>query len=76
MKVSKRIYKVKQNQATGALLVAILSLLILLFHAYKIFFKGEPFDLIEWIGWIVILPVMLLIWRRREKKFKELKIDD
>ena len=76
MKVSRKEYRDKQNQATGALFMSILALFIILFHTYQVLVNGEPFEWARWIGWVIMFPGMFLVWRLKEKELKGLSIED
>ncbi|WP_425392535.1 hypothetical protein [Ekhidna sp.] len=71
MKISKKEYHDKQNQATGALIMSILALVMIVFHAYRVLVNGEPFEWERWIGWVIMFPGMFLGWRYRERILKK-----
>lgn len=75
MKVSKKEYRDKQNQATGALLISVLALIMIVFHCYHVLVNGELFEWERWIGWLILFPAMFVIWRRRERELSELEVD-
>ncbi|WP_424961897.1 hypothetical protein [Ekhidna sp.] len=75
MKVSAKEYRDKQNQATGALLMSILALIMIVFHAYQVLINSEPFEWERWIGWGIMFPGMFLVWRLKERELKDLTIE-
>ena len=75
MKVSRKEYRDKQNQATGALLMSILALIMILFHSYHVFINDQPFEWERWIGWAIMFSGMFLVWRLKERQLKDIEID-
>ncbi len=75
IKVSRKLYREKQNQATGPLVVAGLAFLMLCFNGYMIFFKHKEADWDTYI-WLIMLPLLLITWRIRENKLKKLQVVD
>lgn len=75
MKVSKKTYRDKQNQAMGPLIVAGLFFTLFCFRAYRVLFQGADF---EWdiLLWAIAIPILLVTWRIRERKLKELEVDE
>ncbi len=75
IKVSRKDYRDRQNQATGPLIVAVLAFAMLCYNGYLTFFEHkEPAwsDLI----WLVVLLICVITWRIRERKLSELVIED
>lgn len=75
MKVSRKTYRDKQNQATGPLVVAGLAFLMLCYNGYMILFEHKEVDWDVYI-WLIMLPFLLIIWRIRENKLKKLEVEE
>lgn len=75
MKVSRKAYRDKQNQAMGPLVVAGLFFTLLCFRGYRVLFQGADF---EWdiLLWAIAIPILLVTWRVRERKLKEFEIEE
>ena len=73
MKVSKKIYRDKQNQATGPLFIAIVFFALVLFKCYRILYHDASFEWSLWV-WIAMVLANLIIWRVREVKLKKYEI--
>ncbi len=74
MKVSKKTYRDKQNHATGALVVAGIALLMVLFKSYQILVADKDADW-DLALWIIMVPVLLITWRIRENKLNQLEVE-
>ncbi|WP_370089804.1 hypothetical protein [Ekhidna sp.] len=75
MKISKKEYRDKQNQATGQLLVCILALIMSSVNLYKYFFQDEK---LKWsvFVWVVIAIASFIVWRWREKRLKNFEVEE
>lgn len=81
MKVTKKEYKEKQNQAAGMIVQAIIAVILAIiksFDLYQDYLEGiEPgwVDFLFLFAWLVLTVAALIIWRKRERELRELEVD-
>ena len=75
IRVSRKKYREKQNHAMGPLVVAVMAFLMVIFNGYQVLFSNKEVGW-ELALWMVLIPVMIVIWTVRERRLKNLEIEE
>lgn len=79
MKVSKKAFKSKQNQATGMLIQMVIGILLVLFKSVILYrdYEGslDWVDVVLVLAWVLVAIISYFNWRKLERENKNLEID-
>ena len=80
MKISKKEYRDKQNQATGLVIQILLGIIIIALQIHELYEKGfnglEILEVLIVIVWPAIIVFSFIRWRKLEKEIQHLNVDE